>query len=511
MNTSDRFRIRFFPWLLVAALPAAGWVLEASGTPAGDAPRFTDASDLLPVREPKLGQGRPGKFVGYGPAWLDADGDGDADLFYMNHGMLPSLFENRSGAAFADRTRVAGLRTGDWQYAQQADRHGASCGDFDNDGRTDVFIGHGASRGRTLGVKRDELLRNLGSFTFADIAGGAGVTNARGRSRLAAWADYDGDGWLDLYVMNFRSDNVVYNNSGDGRFSDVSSELELGPGKLIAAWADHDTDGDPDLLLAFPLQLMRNDGGRFVDVTRESGLGAVEVVVPRALAWQDFDNDGDPDVFVAARNSPGRLLVNDAGRFRPLDTSMQWAHDSDSEGNGAVWGDVDNDGWPDLLLTRSSGMALFMNRAGKRFEWVRFAEDERFDMDHGGEAALADFDSDGHLDVALNAVGTNYLFSNRGGEGAWLSVSFEGRASNRSGFGARVTAEARGPDGDVQRITRQYFGDNGVFRSIGCGPLHLGLGNATSVDLLVEWPSGAKQRVENVAVNQHLVVTEPVR
>lgn len=496
----------------MAVLAIAAGIATIAGlneSDAGDTPRFVDVSDRLPVRQPRLGPGRPGKFIGFGPLWLDADGDGDPDLFYMNHGILPSMFENRDGR-FVDRRDGSGIATRNWSYPQQGDRHGTSCADFDNDGRIDIHIAHGAKRGETLGVKRDELLQNHGGFVFHDIAGSAGVSNAQGRGRLAAWADFDGDGWLDVYLMNYRSANVVYRNRGDGTFEDASSQLDLDPDKQVAAWTDYDLDGDADLLLSPPLRLMRNDrGGRFADVTRESGLESVNVNLPLGLAWRDFDNDGDPDVFVTGRHSAGRLLVNDNGRFRSFDPSMSWGHEPGTEGNGAVWGDVDNDGWPDLLLTHSNGIVLFMNRLGKGFWPGRFAAAEQFDMAHGGEAALADFDGDGFLDVAFNAVGTNYLYRNRGGDGAWLAVSFEGRASNRTGFGARILADVRGPDGRVRRLSRQYYGDSGVFRSIGCAPLHIGLGDAESADLKIEWPSGVTQRVDDVRVNRSITITEP--
>ena len=511
-NPHDRAR---HPGGLLAMLATAvvlGGAMAASQSSVDmpGAVRFSDASELLPVREPQRGPGRPGRFVGYGPLWLDADGDGDTDLFYLNHGLLPSLFENRRGAVFVDRSLVAGLRTGDWQYPQQGDRHGASCGDFDNDGLADIHIGHGAKRGETLGIKRDELLRGIAPFVWRDVSQAAGVTNGRGRGRLAAWADYDGDGWLDLYVINYRSSNIVYRNRGDGTFEDVTERLGMEMDAHVASWADYDADGDADLLQAFPLRLMRNDGnGRFEDVTRETRLGRIRAQLPLGLAWQDFDNDGDPDVFVSARNSAGRLLVNENGRFRPFAPEMSWGRVPGTHGNGATWGDVDNDGWPDLVLTRSNGLALFMNRQGRRFDRVRFAETEEFDMDHGGEAALADFDGDGFLDAAFNSVGRNHLFRNRGGDGAWLIVSFEGRASNRPGFGVRITAEGKRSDGRSLRVSRQYFGDNGVFRSVGCAPLHLGLADVERVDLTVEWPSGLTQQLDDVPVNRRIRITEP--
>lgn len=494
---------------------AALFLLLSSPAPAGEAPavagfRFVDVSERLPVRSTvSPGLGRP--IPGYGPMWLDADGDRRLDLVFMNHGLPPALLENDGAGGFIDRTVHSGIQLGNWKYPQQADRHGASCADFGNDGRPDVFIAHGAKRGDTLGVKRDELLVNRAGFRFEDVVEPAGTHNATGRGRVGVWADFDLDGHIDLYVVNFESPNVLYRNRGDGGFTDVSDRIGDGLGYNRAAWTDYDGDGDPDLLQAWPLQLLRNDGGLgFTDVTRAAGLRGIGVRLPYALAWRDFDNDGDADVFVSAKHSAGRLMVNDDGRFRAFDRSLDWGHaDDGSSGNGAAWGDVDNDGWPDLLLTRSDGLALFINERGQEFSRVPFAASERFELGHGGEASLGDFDGDGYLDAAFNALGLNHLYRNAGGDRSWLALQFQARSGNRMGFGVRVTAVARQADGSRLTLRRQYHGDTGAFRSVGCAPLHLGLGSAETVDLTIRWPGGRVQRLEDVAVGRWLRVTEP--
>ncbi|MDT8409458.1 MAG: CRTAC1 family protein [Wenzhouxiangellaceae bacterium] len=496
--------------LLVAVAAAALTGCHNDSAPAE--PQFADISGQLPIDVAALGL--PGALTGFGPLWLDIDGDGQLDLVYMNHGQMPTILENSGrkdgGPAFINRSAAAGLKSSDWEYRQQNDRHGASCGDFDNDGDVDLFIGHGAARGETLGLKRDELLENIGDFRFRDVTRAAASLNEAGRGRAASWADYDGDGWLDLYVTNLDSPNRMYRNNGDGRFSDTTESIGLAQAGPRAAWIDFDGDGDADVAVSWPLKLMRNDGeDGFVDVTKAVGLDRPAVSVPYALAWQDFDNDGDPDLFVSGRNSPGRLMVNDGGRFKVFDPDFVWSDGPELDSNGAVWGDFDNDGFADLLLTHSRGLALFRNVASRRFERVPFAESDRLDLAYSGQAAAGDVDDDGFLDVAVNTVDDHRLYKNRGGENAWLVVEFDGSMSNRMGFGVKLKAEAILPDGRRLVQHRQYFGDNGAFRSIGCGPLDLGLAGAERVDLTLTWPSGVEQRLENVAVNRKLKIREP--
>jgi hypothetical protein len=502
---------RLYPALLpLLALVLSPTPTAASDAQAPDAVRFVDVSNRLTMRVTALG--RPRQPEGYGPAWLDVDGDRRLDLVFMNHGPPPALMQNDGRGGFIDRTGYSSIKLGDWDYPEQGDRHGLGCSDFNNDGWPDIHIAHGAMRGETLGVKRDELLVNRGGFRFDDVVPRAGTENANGRARIGLWTDFDSDGLVDLYAVNFQSRNVLYRNLGDGQFADVSARIGDGVDYNRAAWTDFDGDGDPDVLQVWPLQMLRNDGGeRFVDVTADVGLRGIGVKLPFALAWRDFDNDGDPDVFVSARHSPGRLMVNEGGRFRAFDRALTWGHvEDDSKGNGAVWGDVDNDGWPDLVLTRSTGVALFMNQRGRGFEQVPFAENRGFDLGHGGEVALGDFDGDGYLDAAFNELGRNHLYRNVGGDRSWLAIQFDGRTANRMGFGARVRLEAEQADGSTLVLQRQYHGDNGSFRSVGCGPLHVGLGSADSADLTVRWPGGRVQRLDDVAVNRWIEVTEIV-
>jgi len=472
----------------------------------GTVPNFSYARDVLsPAASVTAGRPRD-----YGPLWVDLNGDDALDLVFMNHGLTPSFYVNEMRKTLHDSGAVAGIKTANWQYPQQADRHGGSCGDFDNDGDSDLFISHGAKRGDTLEIKFDELLRNDGELRFRDITKESGALNQKGRGRLGSWMDYDNDGWLDLYVGNFASDNVMYRNNGDGTFSDVTESTGLDIEGPRNAWADYDLDGHVDVLVAWPLTLMRNLGdGGFADVSRSSGLRPGLVRGSYTLAWGDFDNDGDVDPFIGSLKSKGRLMVNDGGTFRAFEVEHDWGFQADTTGNGATWGDIDNDGDLDLFISRSNRILLFENLEARDFRQHVMDLSDPVSIEHGGDIALGDYDGDGYLDLAVDTLGQHVLLHNEGDESSWLKIKFNGRQSNRMGFGTKVWATADQEDTAQLEIYREYTGDSGVFRSMGCGPMHLGLGTAKRVDLRVRWLSGVEHMIKNVDVNQTITITEP--
>jgi len=467
-------------------------------------PVYSDASGLLPA--PESFRYPPE----YGPFWVDLNDDGWPDLVYMNHGAAPSVYVNNEGKGFTDRGNDTGIRTSNWQFPQQLDRHGGSCGDMDNDGDADLFIGHGAKRGETLGTKFDELLKNDGGLRFRDVTKKAGTLNEYGRSRVGSWMDYNNDGWLDLYVNNFASANVLYENNGDGTFSDVTKETGLGVPGPRAGWADYDLDGHVDVLVAWPLALFRNRGdGTFTNVSRPTGFEPSPVKGPYSLAWGDFDNDGDPDVFVNSFKSSAKLLVNNGGRFEPYGSEHDWGLSQGTTANGATWGDADNDGDLDLFVSRSDRVLLFENLGENGFQQRVFELPDSTRVARGGDLALGDYDGDGYLDLALDTKNRHLLLHNDASGQSWLMIRFEGRRSNRMGFGTKVWASGVQEDGADLQIYREYTGDSGVYRSIGCGPLHLGLGTAEHVDIRIRWLSGVEHTIEHVEVNQVVTVREP--
>lgn len=457
--------------------------------------RLRDVTDAAGVADPRAGQ--------YGPMWGDLDGDGWQDLLFMNHGPRSSLLRNEEGRGFRDRFESSGMRRRTWLYEEQSDRHGAACTDYDGDGDLDVVIAHGAKRGATLGVKYDELLRNAGGLRFEELSHHANVVNSTGRARLPTWVDYNHDGLVDLYVGNYESPNALYMHRDDGTFEDRSASSGLNLVRpMHPAWADWDRDGNPDVAVAPPLTMMHNRIARgFDDVTKAVGIPPRPGGAAFSLAWGDVDNDGDPDLFAVSRGREHYLWINDGGRFdrRQGDSFPALADDI---GQGAVWGDLDNDGWLDLVVVGSLHLRFFHNVSGRLQEW-RPAPAIDFAPGEGGDAALADYDGDGVLDLAIAAAEAHHLLRGELSAGRWLDVSLEGPTGNRRALGSEVTIET-----PVARWVRQYFGDSGFYRATDCTPLHIGLGDAERVDVRVRWPRGRPSLFEGIPTGNTLVVRQ---
>lgn len=444
----------------------------------------------------------------YGPLWLDLNDDQALDLIFMNHGHPPGVWLNQSDGTFDNTFATSGLRYGEPAYYHQWDRHGCACADYDNDGDVDLFIAHGGAIGRTLGVKSDELLRHdHARHTFEDVTQLAGTRNANGRARFPTWADVDNDGWLDLYIGNAGTANVLYHSNGDGTFSDVTAASGLG---LIRqnrhAWTDLDLDGDLDLVALSPLKLLRNDGAagfKAVKAARSGLRGG-----GKSITVGDFNRDGLSDIFVTAvAPARNRMYLSDGQRFELVDDDL-----GPSEGSvckGAEWGDLDNDGAPELVVGCSDGLYLARldpDGSDTGPTWSRLSLETDLSFESDVDIALGDYQGDGLLDIAVICSDGNHLLSNRSAAGgAWIALDLRGSKSNRMGFGAKISVELA----DGRSLFREHLGDSGFYGSVSCGPVHLGLGKATEVDIEITWPSGAAQRLEQVRTNQIIEVEEP--
>ncbi len=470
--------------------------------------------------------------IGSGSAWADYDNDGDIDLYVTNMDGANRLYRNEGDTnldELPDYTEVA-LSLGVGLALENST--GAVFADYDNDGDQDLYVGNWG--GNTL---FENQLIETGSVSFVDVTATAGVA-AEGRTITAAWADYNQDSYLDLYITKHKEcmdfDNQqdhLYHNNGDGTFTDVTGLLcpggvapcdqVLGLG-FSPGWVDYDNDGDQDLYLVndnidgvYQANILwRNDGTdgmggwMFTDVSASSG--ADFSLNGMGLGVGDYNNDGWFD-FAFSNIAPGKLLMSDGdGTF----TDVSDAAGVTAALDGTTWGtaffDYDNDGWLDLFYVAGNiGDAaavpdVFMRNNGDGTFTNYSTQSGLNDPGRGRSASIADIDADGFPDVFVGNYGqAPKLFYNKGNDHNWLSITVEGTESNRDGIGTRIWVTT--PDGTMMR-------------EINTGPTHgggdqrvalFGLGMHTSADVMVRWPNGIEEDLGSLSSNQMLHLVEP--
>jgi hypothetical protein len=504
-------------------LPPELLIPPAAFASAENPGRFADAAGRLGLDAPGLAGGAVAD---------DVDGDGRLDLVLSSVDACAPLryHHQEKDGRFVDRAAAARLtaQTGGINLTQT---------DFDNDGRLDLFV----MRGGWEQPMRNSLLRQEPDGTFVDVTVASGLAKTVGRTHSAAWADYDGDGWLDLFVGHEETPSALFRNRGDGTFVDVARRAGVARSAFTkgAAWGDYDGDGRPDLYVsnfAGENFLYHNEGdGTFREVAREKG---VEKPIMSFTTWfWDYDNDGWPDIFVSsfvpsvtevARSYLGlppqaetmRLYRND-GRGGFVDVTRKAGLDRVVPTMGANYGDLDNDGYLDFYLgTGAPSYAalmpnvMFRNREGRAFVDVTTATGTGH-LQKGHGVAFADFDADGDQDVFANiggfVAGDSYhkvLFENPGHGNDWLEVRLRGVQSNRAAIGARLRVDVIGKDGTRRSIHREVTSGG----SYGSSPLAqaVGLGRGARIERLeIFWPkSGTRQVFRDVAVNQSIEVRE---
>jgi hypothetical protein len=438
-------------------------------------------ADYIDVTAGPLG----GTDATYGVAWGDYDDDGDPDIYIVNASTANKLLRNDGGGVFVDVTSGPLGDTGEGR---------AACwGDYNNDGNLDLYLTNSSGQA-------NRLFRNDGGGTFTDVTTGAAGDTGDGES--AAWGDYNGDGYIDLYVVNNGSANVLLDNTA-GLFFDVTSGPlgDTGSGYGMA-WGDYDNDGDPDIYLANngANKLFRNDGsGIFTDVTASPLDNGDD---GRGTAWADYGNDGDLDIYLANNGTDDRIFRNDgSGAFVDVTASPIGIAPGCQ---GVAWGDYNNDGNIDIYVSRTSNG----NRVYRNVGDGTFGKGTVTPLDDGGDGrgvAYADYDGDGLVDLYLaNSDGANRLFHNEyQPDNHWLKVRLAGVYSNAAGIGARVRVVAGGVS-QIREISggSGYCSQNSLIASFG-------LGDLTTVDTVeVAWPSGLVTDTVLVAADQLINVIE---
>lgn len=435
-------------------------------------------------------------------AFGDADGDGDLDLAVAQFGHC-RLFRNRGDGTFDDVSDASGIGgpEGFWT--------GLSWADYDRDGDLDLhacgYVRYrpgaadraGTSRQYEAVIpftlnpssfepERNLLFRNDAKGRFDEVAKAAGVDNPTGRSLSATWADFDEDGWLDLYVANDVSDNAMYRNRGDGTFEDVSHAAWVADYRGAMGLGVGDFDGDLDLDIfvthwiaqenALYRSMLRDlrrasqdaKSFRFVDVADSVGLGQIALsLVGWGTDFVDFDADGRLDLLVV--NGSTFQREDDPSRLVPMRSFLFW-----NAGTGGFF-DVSN-GSP----------AVVQERVGRG-------------------AAFSDVDADGDVDAVMTTNGgAAVLLRNEGGDRrAWIEIRLEGMRSPRSGVGSRIEVEAGG------RRQVRLSGGSSSYLSQSSATTHVGLGDAERVDVVeVRWTSGHVDVVRDLPVRAIILITE---
>jgi len=543
---------------------AARWLLNVAAMTAGTYPQGVPPPWLIPPETFRsdydikrfvdvAGQaGLAANELAGASAVDDFDGDGLLDVIVTSWGMRDQMhfFHNNGDGTFSDRTADAGL-------AGLVGGLNIVTADYNNDGFVDLLVLRGAWMGEE-GRVPNSLLRNNGDGTFEDVTEEAHVLSFH-PTQTAVWFDFDGDGWLDLFIGNETTGVPshpceLYHNNRDGTFTEMAASAGLDFQAFVkgVTSADYNNDGRPDLyvsILGRPNLLFRNDGPRDAggDVSkgwkfseRAAEAGVQQPVASFPTWFFDFDNDGWEDIFVAGYhignvgdiaadylglpgNGERAKLYRNRGDGTFADVTAEMHLDHVLHAMGCNFGDLDNDGWLDFYLGTGDPdyLTLIPNRMFRNAEG-RFFQDVTTsggfgNIQKGHGVSFADIDNDGdqdiHEDMGGAVSGDNYpnvLYLNPGHGNHWLKLQLVGVKANRSGIGARIAVTVNRLGG--QRVIHRTVGSGGSF---GCNPLRqeIGLGDAREIALVeIRWPGSATvQRLTSLEMDRCYRIREDAK
>ena len=505
--------------------------------------------------------------TGCGVAFYDYDNDGWLDIFLVNGsrlegfaaGQAPSshLFKNNRDGTFSDVTTKAGLTHSGWGQA-------VCIGDYDNDGFDDLFVTY---------FGKNVLYHNQGDGTFLDVSEKASVAGDPKRwNSGCAFVDYDLDGHLDLFVANYidmdlatapvpesgpclyrgvmvacgppglrGGKNILYHNNGDGTFKDVSESSGIleanGTFGLGVLTADLDNDGWPDIYVAndsMPSLLYQNKhNGKFQEIALESGCALSANGKPQAgmgISAADYDMDGNLDLVKTnfAGDTPSLYHNFGGANFEDVTIPAGLGRHTQYLGWGCGFFDMDNDGWPDILicnghvypeveqLRTEAGYAqkklLYRNNRNGHFEDVSEFGGPGITIPAAARGcAFGDFDNDGDIDMVVNTVNgpPQLLRCDSRTANNWIKIRTIGTKSNRSGIGARIRCVTHPPGEDKTHSQIDEVRSGGGYFSQNDLRVHFGIGKAEKIELLeIRWPSGTVDSLKDVKINQLIYMKE---
>jgi hypothetical protein len=539
--------------------PQAG--LPASGRPFSS---FVDVAQQAGLTIPTISGGVDHKeyiieAIGSGCAFLDFDNDGWMDIFLLSgtrldgapQGATNRLYRNNRDGTFTDVTEKSGLRDLGWAY-------GVCVGDYNNDGFEDIFCTY---------LGQNKLYLNQGDGTFKDVTRQAGLLGPVSRFGTGCtFVDYNLDGHLDLFVSNYvqfdfktvpkPSQNPtcnfhgvpvncgprgltpgyhsLYRNNGDGTFTDVSKQAGISGFKdsygLTVVAADFDNDGWPDIYVACDstpsLLFMNNHDGTFREEGMSRGLaisGDGNEQAGMGLGIGDYNLDGNLDVFKTHfENDAAGLFRNDGkANFDDVTMSARLAVETRYICWGAGIEDLDNDGYPDLFMVTGSvypevekklpqfpdkgPRVIFRNLGNGTFEELGDLAGPGISAPHSSRGcAFGDFDNDGDLDILImneNEV-PSLLRNDVIPAHHWLKLKLIGAKSNRSAIGAKAVVRYG------NKLQAKEVLSQSSYLSANDPRLHFGLGEETTAEVSIRWPSGLQQTFKTIAANQLVTILE---
>lgn len=470
-----------------------------------------------------------------GVSVADYDKDNDLDLFVVarakdENGVASShsrLFKNNNDGTFTDATGVSGL-VDLFPVQEQADtfsglsgyKHGAFWGDYDNDGFPDLFM---------TNTNKVQLFHNKKDGTFEEVTVSAGFQKYNTCLNTGAtWFDYNKDGFLDIYLTIWSttcSDNVLYKNNGNGTFSDVSNIFQGAEKKLSYQSIPFDFNGDGwlDLYVANDYSSQTNDlfinnqGTGFTEQARLYNLDHSKDDM--GIAIGDYNNDGLFDFFITAIQE-NALFSNVGGGTKYVNVATDMGVDRAGWAWDASFSDFDLDGDEDLFVVNGFAYGGTTSDYNKYFE-NSFANGEYKFIDSSnktnlGELAISvgagvfDYDNDGDLDVLVtNNDKSSFFYENKITDFTqpkanlhWFQLSLQGTVSNRDAIGTKVSVTTN--KGTLHR----YYSGSG-FLSQSLKPLHFGLGSANEItELKITWPSGLVETYQNIPLDKTLFAKE---